>query len=115
MKKGKSTAGLKRVRVIKSDTHNWAVQVRKLMLNPDKSVKYDEDGNKVRKWETVGVYGNHLDWAIRNAVMEMAEVGTVLTPELFEEAIATLSKEFKKQKRTPTEETPISTKAKKKK
>lgn len=84
-------------RIVKCDTHNFAVQV---LVAVDETVKGD-DGKRVKtgaqreEWQDKGYYGHRLDWAAESALHQAVPVGEVVTKSVVDAAVAEIVKQTK--------------------
>lgn len=74
---------MKRVRIVKVDSMNYAVQEFRLIESKERKAK---DGTVIpaksrEDWIDAGYYGNHLDWAAKSALMAAVPDGAELLGE----------------------------------
>ena len=80
---------MNKVRIIKADAHNFAVQVYR-------EIESRKTKEKRHEWVTETYYGHRLDHAIKFATLYGIPDGETVTPELFAELMQTTITETKK-------------------
>ena len=85
---------MRKARIIKADSRNFAVQ--ELRTIEPKAKKGEQAPLPRTEWVDQGYYGHRLDHAARFAISASFEDGETITPELVEKAVETIVGETKK-------------------
>lgn len=75
-------------RIVKSDSHNFAVERYSAITNRQtKETRHD--------WQEVGYYGHRLDYAAESALFVAMPQGEPVTPQMVRDAVARIVAETK--------------------
>lgn len=85
---------MKKVRIVKVDSRNFAVQAFETIQPRTK--KDEQPGLPRTEWVDQGYFGHRLDQAARFAISDSFETGELVTPDAVAKAVQTIVSETQK-------------------
>lgn len=79
---------MKKVRIIRADALNFAVEVLE-------TIKGKDDKPDREEWVTKGYYGHRLEWAAESALHLAMPMDEPVTPQMVKDAVASIVAETK--------------------